>query len=116
MDALTGCSNIQGKEDLSCGHQGTIAKLNTFATTNEQSVNVSLSLSKPIDSLPHINNVLVESEDTLVDPIDEPIDSSSKIYLCPPSVDIYPSSLFSNDCVDQPVCECGSLVEGSCNV
>ena len=26
------------------------------------------------------------------------------------------SSLFCNDCVDQPVCECSSLVEGSCNV
>uniref|UniRef100_M1DY19 Uncharacterized protein n=1 Tax=Solanum tuberosum TaxID=4113 RepID=M1DY19_SOLTU len=119
MDALTGCSNIQGKEDLSCGHQGTIAKLNTFAIKNEQSVNVTLSLSEPIDSLPHIDNVFVESVDTLVDPIDDRIDSSSKIDLCPPSVDIYAlnaSSLFCNDCVDQPICECSSLVEGSCNV
>uniref|UniRef100_M1DPF6 Uncharacterized protein n=1 Tax=Solanum tuberosum TaxID=4113 RepID=M1DPF6_SOLTU len=89
MDALTGCSNIQGKEDLSCGHQGTIAKLNNFAITNEQSVTVSLSLSDPIDSLPHIDNVLVESVDTLVDPIDDRIDSSSNIDLYPPSVDIY---------------------------
>uniref|UniRef100_M1DEB9 Uncharacterized protein n=1 Tax=Solanum tuberosum TaxID=4113 RepID=M1DEB9_SOLTU len=114
MDALTECSNIQGKKDLSCGHQGTIAKLNTFAITNEQSVNVSLSLSEPIDSLPHIDNVLVESVDTLVDPIDDRIDSSSKINLYPPSVDIYPSSFLCNDCVDQPVCT--SVINGGTQV
>uniref|UniRef100_M1DUX7 Histidine-rich glycoprotein n=1 Tax=Solanum tuberosum TaxID=4113 RepID=M1DUX7_SOLTU len=96
MDALMGCSNIQGKEDLSCGRQGTIANLNTFTIANEQS------------------NV-----DTLVDPIDDRIDSSSKIDLCPLSVDTYAlnaSSLFCNDCVDQHVSECSSLVEGSFNV
>ncbi|KAH0643743.1 hypothetical protein KY290_033529 [Solanum tuberosum] len=40
------------------------------------------------------------------DPIDDRIDYSSKIDLCPPSVDTYSlnaSSLFCNDCVDQPV-------------
>uniref|UniRef100_M1D8P3 Uncharacterized protein n=1 Tax=Solanum tuberosum TaxID=4113 RepID=M1D8P3_SOLTU len=82
-------------------------------------MNVSLSLSEPIDSLPYIDNVLVESVDKLVDPIDDQIDSSSKIDLCPPSLDTYAlnaSSVFCNDCVDQPVCECSSLVEGSCNV
>ncbi|KAH0706072.1 hypothetical protein KY289_011148 [Solanum tuberosum] len=118
MDALVGCPNIQG-EDLSCGRQGTIANLNTFNIANEQSVNVSLSLCEPIDSLPYIDNVLVESVDTLVDPIDHRIDSSSKIDLCPLSVDNYAlnaSLLFCNDCADQPVCECSSLVEGSCNV
>ncbi|KAH0698644.1 hypothetical protein KY284_012859 [Solanum tuberosum] len=75
MGALMECSNIQGKEDLSCGHQ--------------------------------------------VDPIDDRIDSSSKIDLCPPSVDTYAlnaNSLFCIDCVDQPVCKCSSLVEGPCNV
>ncbi|KAH0725265.1 hypothetical protein KY284_001130 [Solanum tuberosum] len=119
MDALMGCSNIQGEKDLSCGRQGTIAKLNIFSITNEQSVNVSLSLSEPIDSLPYIDIVFVESVDTLVDPIDDRTNSSSKIDLCLPSVDTYAlnaSSLFCNDCVDQPVCECSSLVEGSCNV
>uniref|UniRef100_A0A0V0HLG6 Putative ovule protein n=1 Tax=Solanum chacoense TaxID=4108 RepID=A0A0V0HLG6_SOLCH len=47
------------------------------------------------------------------------LDSSSKIDFCPPSVDTYAlnaSSLFFNNCVDQPVCECSSLVEGFCNV
>uniref|UniRef100_M1DD23 Uncharacterized protein n=1 Tax=Solanum tuberosum TaxID=4113 RepID=M1DD23_SOLTU len=119
MDALTGCSNIQGKEDLSCGSQGTIANLNTLTIANEQSVNVSLSLCEPTNSSPCIDNVLVENVDTLVYPIDDRIDSSNKIDLCPPSVDTYAlnaSSLFCNDCVDQPVCECSSLVEGSCNV
>lgn len=30
MDALMECSNIHGKEDLSCGHQGTIVNHNTL--------------------------------------------------------------------------------------
>ncbi|KAH0700761.1 hypothetical protein KY290_015652 [Solanum tuberosum] len=54
-----------------------------------------------------------------VDPIDDRIDSSSKIDLCPPSVDtcaLNDSSLSCDNCVDQPVYECGSLVEGSCNM
>uniref|UniRef100_M1DT36 Uncharacterized protein n=1 Tax=Solanum tuberosum TaxID=4113 RepID=M1DT36_SOLTU len=119
MDALMECSNIQSKKDLSCGHQGTIANLNTFTIANEQSVNVSLSLCEHIDYLPSVGNVLVENVDTLVDSIDDRIDSSSKIDLYPPSVDIYTfnaSSLLCIDCVDQPVCKCSSLVAGPCNV
>ncbi|WMV50171.1 hypothetical protein MTR67_043556, partial [Solanum verrucosum] len=53
------------------------------------------------------------------DPIDDRIDSSSKIDLCPFSVDtcaLNDSSLSCDNCVDQPVYECGSLVEGSCNM
>uniref|UniRef100_M1D876 Uncharacterized protein n=1 Tax=Solanum tuberosum TaxID=4113 RepID=M1D876_SOLTU len=86
--------------------EGTIANLNTFTITNAQSVNVSLSLCESIDSLPCVDNVLVENVDTLVDPIDDRIDSSRKIDLCPPSVDTYDmnaSSLFCIDYVDQPV-------------
>ncbi|KAH0698453.1 hypothetical protein KY284_012668 [Solanum tuberosum] len=108
-----------GKEDLSCGRQGTIANLNTFTIANEQSVNVSLSLCEPINSLPYVDNVLIENVDTLVDHIDDRIDSSSKIDLYPPSVDTYAlnaSSLFCIDCVYQPVCKCSSLVEGPDNV
>uniref|UniRef100_M1DP86 Gag-pol protein n=1 Tax=Solanum tuberosum TaxID=4113 RepID=M1DP86_SOLTU len=125
MDTLVGFPNIpkgvsvESKKDLSCGHQGTIAKLSTFAISNEQSVNVSLSLSEPIDSLPCIDNVLVDNMDTLVDSIDDRIDCSSKIDLCRPSVNTYAlnaSSSFCNNCVDQPVCECSSLVESPCNV
>ncbi|KAH0725503.1 hypothetical protein KY284_001368 [Solanum tuberosum] len=118
-DAFVGCPNIQGKEDLSCGRQGTIAKLNTFTIANEQSVNVSLSICEPIVSLPCIDNVFVESVDTLVDPIDDRIDYSSKIDLCPPSVDtcaLNDSSLSCDNCVDQPSYECSSLVEDSCNL
>uniref|UniRef100_M1DHL1 Uncharacterized protein n=1 Tax=Solanum tuberosum TaxID=4113 RepID=M1DHL1_SOLTU len=118
-DGFVGCSNIQGKEYPSCGRQGTIANLNTFTIANEQSVNVSLSLSETIDSLPYIDNVLVEYVDTLVDPIDDRIDSFSKIDLCPPSIDTYAlknSTLFGDNRVDQPACECSSLVDGPCNV
>ncbi|KAH0657527.1 hypothetical protein KY289_026275 [Solanum tuberosum] len=79
MDALRECPNIQGKEDLSCRRQVTIAKLSTFTIANEQSVNVNLSLCEPIASLPCVDNVLVDSMDTLVDPIDDRIDSSNPI-------------------------------------
>ncbi|KAH0693027.1 hypothetical protein KY285_020124 [Solanum tuberosum] len=125
MDTLVGCPNIpkgvsvERKEDLSCGHQGTIAKLSTFTISNEQSVNGSLSLCEPIDSLPCFDNVLIESVDKLVDPIDDRIYSSSKIDLCPPSVDtcvLNVSSLSCDNCIDQLACECSALVEGSCNV
>ncbi|KAH0717140.1 hypothetical protein KY285_013171 [Solanum tuberosum] len=76
-DAFVGCSSIQGKKDPSCGRQGTIATLDTFTIANEQSVNVSLSICEPIASLPCADNVLVKSVDTLVDPIDDQIDSSN---------------------------------------
>uniref|UniRef100_M1DNY6 Uncharacterized protein n=1 Tax=Solanum tuberosum TaxID=4113 RepID=M1DNY6_SOLTU len=107
------------KEDLSCGRQGTIAKFNTFTIANEQSVNDSLYLCEPIASLPYVDTVLVETVYALVDPVDDRIDSSSKIDLCPPSVDTYAlkdSSLSFDSCVEKPSCECSSLVEGSCNV
>ncbi|KAH0759851.1 hypothetical protein KY290_023344 [Solanum tuberosum] len=80
---------------------------------------ILLEDDKPIASLPCVDNVLVENVDTLADPIDDRIDSSSKIDMCPPSVDTYAlnaSSLFFNDCVDESVCACSSLVEGPCNV
>ncbi|KAH0725275.1 hypothetical protein KY284_001140 [Solanum tuberosum] len=125
MDAFVVCPNIptgvsfEGKNDLSCGRQGAIAKFNTFTIANELSVNVSLSICELIVSVPCIDNVLVESVDTLVNPIDYQIDSSSTIGLCPPRVDtctLNASSLSCDDCVDQPVCEGSSLVEGPCNV
>lgn len=37
--------------------------------------------------LPCVDNVHIESVDTLVDPVDDRIDSSSKIDMCPPNVD-----------------------------
>uniref|UniRef100_M1DG15 Uncharacterized protein n=1 Tax=Solanum tuberosum TaxID=4113 RepID=M1DG15_SOLTU len=125
MDELLGCPNIpkgvsfQGKKDLSCECQGTIAKLNTFTIANEQSVTDSLSLCEPNASLPCVDNVHVESVDTLVDPFGDRIDSCSKIDLCPPSVDtrvLNDSSLSCDNFVDQLACECSSLIDGSCDV
>ncbi|KAK4729766.1 hypothetical protein R3W88_022754 [Solanum pinnatisectum] len=125
MATLLGCPNIpkgvsfQGKEDLSCKRQGTIAKLNTFTIANEQSVSDSLYLCEPDASLPYVDNVHVESVDTLVDRIDDRIDSFSKIDLCPSSVDtrtLSDSSLSSDNCVDQFSCVFSSLIEGSCDV
>uniref|UniRef100_M1DJ44 Uncharacterized protein n=1 Tax=Solanum tuberosum TaxID=4113 RepID=M1DJ44_SOLTU len=94
-----------GKEDPSCGRHGTISTLDTFTIANEQSVNVSLSICELIASLPYADNVLVKSVDTLVDPIDDRIDSSNKIDLCPPSIDtcdLKDSTLINDDFVDQP--------------
>ncbi|KAH0761445.1 hypothetical protein KY290_017518 [Solanum tuberosum] len=124
-NSYVGCPNIpkgvsfQGKEDLSCECQGTIAKLNTFTIANEQSVSDSLSLCEPNASLPCVDNVHVESVDTLVDPFGDRIDSYSKIDLCPPSVDtrvLNDSSLSCDNFVDQLACECSSLIDGSCDV
>lgn len=87
------CSNTsrrvasQGKKDLSCDLQGTLAKLDTSNILNEQSMSNSLSSCELNDSLSYINNVIIESIHTLVDPIDGRIDPSCKIDLCPPSVD-----------------------------
>ncbi|WMV09391.1 hypothetical protein MTR67_002776 [Solanum verrucosum] len=58
-------------------------------------------------ALPCFNNVYVENLNTLVDPIDDQIDSSRKVNLCPPSVDacaLNDSSLSSAIGVDQLVC------------
>lgn len=125
MNTLLGCPNIQkrvsfqGKEDFSCKHQGTIAKLNTSTIASERSVSDSLSLCEPNVSLPCVDNVHVESVDTLVDTIDDRIDSSSKVDLCTPSVDtraLNDSSLSCDNCVDQFAFECDSLVEEACDV
>ncbi|KAH0638013.1 hypothetical protein KY289_037928 [Solanum tuberosum] len=85
MGTFVGCPDIptrvsfEGKEDLSCGRPGTIAKFNTVTIADEQSVNVSLSICEPIVSLPCIDSVLVERVDTLVDTIDERIDLYSLV-------------------------------------
>ncbi|KAH0709378.1 hypothetical protein KY284_010805 [Solanum tuberosum] len=66
-----------------------------------------------------VMDALMGCSNVKVDPIDDRIDSSSMIDLCPSNVDTYAlnaSSLFCNDFVDQSVCECSSLVEGSCSV
>ena len=49
-------------------------------------VSSSLLTYESNDSLSLVDDVHVVSVDTLVDPIDDQIDSSCKISLCPPSV------------------------------
>ena len=50
------------------------------------SVSSSLLIQESNNSLPLVDDVHIVSLDTLVDPIDDEIDSSCKINLCPPSV------------------------------
>lgn len=71
------------------------------------------------DFLSCFYNMLVENVSRLVDPINDRSDSSSKINLCPRSVDIYDlndSSLLSDIGIDQLPFPCGTLLEGSCDV
>uniref|UniRef100_M1D8L3 Uncharacterized protein n=1 Tax=Solanum tuberosum TaxID=4113 RepID=M1D8L3_SOLTU len=69
---MEGCKVTEGVKKIF------LANLKTFTIANEQSVNVRLSLCEPIDSLPCVDNVLVENVDTLIDPIDDRIDSSMR--------------------------------------
>lgn len=117
---LNACSNTlrrvssQGKEDHSC-LQGTRVKLDTSNILNGLSVSDSLSLCELNDSLPYFDNVY-----TLVNLIDDRIDSSSKIDLCPSSVDtcdLIGSTLSCETCVDQLVCDSSSpLIKKFCDV
>ncbi|KAH0705883.1 hypothetical protein KY289_010959 [Solanum tuberosum] len=54
------------------------------------------------DSFPHSDNVFVESVHTQVDPIDDQIDSSCKINICPPSVDTCALSDITLSCSSFP--------------
>lgn len=56
---------------------------------NEQSVSGILSLCEFSDYLPSVDNVNIESVDTLVYPIDDRIDSSCMVNLSPPSLDTF---------------------------
>uniref|UniRef100_M1D8F8 Uncharacterized protein n=1 Tax=Solanum tuberosum TaxID=4113 RepID=M1D8F8_SOLTU len=109
---------------LPCEFRGRLSEINSRQTNVEdeiwaKEIGFTLPSYVPIVSLPCIDNVLVGSVDTLGDPIDDRVDSFSKIDLCPPSVDtctLNASTLSCDNCDDQPACECGSLVEGPCNV
>ena len=90
------CSEVenQGEDNHSYDLQGNKAKPYTslkvkdyFVAGSQLSVSDSLFSCELNDSLPHSDIVFVESVHILVDPIDDRIDSSSKINLCPPSVD-----------------------------
>ncbi|KAH0743239.1 hypothetical protein KY290_031232 [Solanum tuberosum] len=98
------CSNVdsQGDDTSSYELQGNNANAYTFlnlehhcVASSPLGVNNSLSLCEHSKSLPCDvldstflcdDNILVVSEQALVDPFDDRIDSSTKVNLCPPSV------------------------------
>ena len=94
--------------------QGKIANSYTFVHVNDNcvasspvSVSSSLLTCEFNDSLPFVDDVHVVSVDTLVDPIDDQIDSSCKINLRPPSVEAYMLNGSTSSCVigvDHPIC------------
>ncbi|KAF3617546.1 hypothetical protein FXO38_33923 [Capsicum annuum] len=88
-------------------------------TNKMLSVSISLLTYEYIDSLPLVYNVNVVQVDTLVDPMDDRIDSSSKIDLCPPSVEAFvlnESTSSYENCVDQLVCKTCPPLENMCDV
>uniref|UniRef100_M1DX91 Uncharacterized protein n=1 Tax=Solanum tuberosum TaxID=4113 RepID=M1DX91_SOLTU len=103
-------------------------KYNSNITKSKAAERITSALEKPkgiaikedaIPSKVKASKLPTITRKARVDPIDDRIDSSSKIDLCPLSVDTYAFnaiSLFCIDCVDQRVCKCSSLVEGPCNV
>ncbi|KAM3283896.1 hypothetical protein P3S67_022694 [Capsicum chacoense] len=83
------------------------------------SVSSSLLTCEFNKSLLFVNDVHVMSVDTLVDPIDDQIDSSCKIDLCPPSVEAYILNESTSSCVigvDQPSYENCPPLEYACDV
>ena len=71
-------------------------------------VSSSLPICESINSLSFIDDVHIVSMDILVDLIDDQIYFSSKINLCPPSVEAYMLNESTSSCVigvDQPICE-----------
>ncbi|KAF3659433.1 Ferredoxin [Capsicum annuum] len=85
-----------GKGEFTQELQGKIANSYTFVHVNDNCVassplseSSSLLTCESNDSFPLVDDVHVVSVDTLVDLIDDQIDSSCKINLCPPSVEAY---------------------------
>ncbi|KAH0709420.1 hypothetical protein KY284_010847 [Solanum tuberosum] len=100
----TSCYELQGNNANSCTSFS--LKLHSVASS-QLSISDNLISCELTDSFPHSDNVFVESVHTQVDPIDDQINSSSKINLCPPSVDtcaLNASSLSSDIGVDKIVC------------
>ncbi|KAM3285774.1 hypothetical protein P3S67_024573 [Capsicum chacoense] len=98
----------------------TLVHVNDEHVTNKPlSVSSSLPTYEYIDSLPLMDYVHVVLVDTLVDPIDDRIDSSSMIDLCPPSVEaivLNESTSSCENCVDQLVCKTFPPLENMCDV
>ncbi|PHT45841.1 hypothetical protein CQW23_14999 [Capsicum baccatum] len=116
----------RGKDEHTHERQGKIANFYTLVHVNDEHVTnkpLSVSSSLPtyeyIDSLPLVDDVHVMRVDTLVDRIDDRIDSSSKIDLCPPSVEaivLNESTSLCENCVDQLVCKTCPPLENMCDV
>ncbi|KAF3660763.1 Subtilisin-like protease SBT3.3 [Capsicum annuum] len=88
-------------------------------TSNPLNVSSSLLIYEFNNSLPLVDDVHIMSLDTLVDPIDDEIDSSCKINLCPPSVEAYMLNGSTSSWVigvDQLVCENYPPLEYVCDV
>jgi len=98
------CSNVDSQGDDTSSYELQGNNANAYTSLNLEhhcvassplSVNNSLSLCEHSESLPCDvldstflcdDNILVVSDQALVDPFDDRIDSSSKVNLCPPSV------------------------------
>ncbi|PHT98657.1 Myrcene synthase, chloroplastic [Capsicum chinense] len=83
------------------------------------SMSCSLLTCESNDSLPLVDDVHVVRVDTLVDPIDDRINSSRKVDLCPPSVKaivLNESTLSYENCVDPRICKNCPPLEYVCDV
>ncbi|PHU28676.1 MND1-interacting protein 1 [Capsicum chinense] len=107
-------------QTLRSKHLALLVHVDDERVTNKPlSVSSSLPTYEYIDSLPLVDNVNVVRVDTLVDPIDDRIDSSSMIDLCPPSVEaivLNESTSSYENCVDQLVCKNCPPLENMCDV
>ena len=115
-----------GKEESTQEIQGKIANSYTLVHENDirmasspLSVSSSLLTCESNDSSSLVDDVHIVSVDTLVDPIDDQIDSSCKINLCPPSVEAYMLNESTSSCVigvDQLICKNCSPLEYVCDM
>ncbi|KAF3656370.1 putative LRR receptor-like serine/threonine-protein kinase-like [Capsicum annuum] len=118
--------SYQGKDEHTNELQGKIATSNTFVHVNDDpvankplSVSSSLPTCEYIDSFPFMDDEHVVRVDTLVDPLDDRVDSSCKVDLCPPSVEaivLKGSTSSCENCVDQLVCKTFPPLEVMCDV
>ncbi|XP_059288898.1 uncharacterized protein LOC132042351, partial [Lycium ferocissimum] len=112
----------QGKEDPLHENQGKITSPNTLTLLSDRNANLSMKVSlpciEPSESLPCLDNVIVESVPTLVDPIDDRIDPSCKVDLCPPSVDTCAlnDSALSNTGAQTLVDPLDDQIDSSCKI
>ncbi|PHT39324.1 hypothetical protein CQW23_22897 [Capsicum baccatum] len=112
--------NSKPKVQTPCAISYTLVHVDDERVTNKPlSVSISLPTYKYIDSLPLVDNVNVVRVDILVDPIDNLIDSSSNIDLCPPSVEailLNESTSSYENCVYQLVCKTCPPLENMCDM